>query len=144
MSSSHNMANLPYQIYAQAFYSHHQLYLNFSSTETSKYWYHLGWQKLDGTFSLYPPWRRIFLGGILWEQNFTKLLSKFRPGSKFWFKHVSLSLSWWRPISYRNQSIDLQSKSMDWFLYDISLRHESVILGGCIEDYPGSTRFINI
>ena len=30
------------------------------------------------------------------------------------------------PLSYRNQSIDLQSKSMDWFLYDNSLRHERV------------------
>ena len=37
-----------------------------------------------------------------------------------------LTLSWRRPISYRNQSIELWSKSMDWFLYDISLRHESV------------------
>ena len=37
-----------------------------------------------------------------------------------------LTLSWRRPISYRNQSIDLWSKSMDWFLYDISLRHERV------------------
>ena len=27
-------------------------------------------------------------------------------------------------ISYRNQSIDLQRKSMDWFLYDNGLRHE--------------------
>ena len=35
-----------------------------------------------------------------------------------------LTLSWRRPISYRNWSIDLQSKSMDWFLYDIGLRHE--------------------
>ena len=30
------------------------------------------------------------------------------------------------PISYRNQFIDLQSKSMNWFLYDIGLRHEGV------------------
>ena len=30
------------------------------------------------------------------------------------------------PSSYRNQSIDLQSKSMDWFLYDNGLRHERV------------------
>ena len=29
-------------------------------------------------------------------------------------------------ISYRNQSIDLQSKSMDRFLYDRDLRHERV------------------
>ena len=38
----------------------------------------------------------------------------------------SLTLSWRRPLSYWNQSIDLQSKSMDWFLYDNGLRHESV------------------
>ena len=27
-------------------------------------------------------------------------------------------ISWRRPLSYRNQSIDLLCKSMDWFLYD--------------------------
>ena len=37
-----------------------------------------------------------------------------------------LTLSWRRPLSYRNQSIDLQSKSMDWFLYDNDFRHERV------------------
>ena len=35
-----------------------------------------------------------------------------------------LTLSWRRPLSYRNQPIDLQRKSMDWFLYDNGLRHE--------------------
>ena len=39
---------------------------------------------------------------------------------------VSLTLSWQRPLSYRNQSIDLWSKSMDWVLYDNGLRHERV------------------
>ena len=39
---------------------------------------------------------------------------------------MALTLSWRRPLSYRNQSIDLQSKSMDWFLYDNGLRHERV------------------
>ena len=29
-------------------------------------------------------------------------------------------------ISYRNQSMDLKSKSVDWFLYDRDLRHERV------------------
>ena len=29
-------------------------------------------------------------------------------------------------LSYKNQSIDLQSKSMGWFLYDRDLRHERV------------------
>ena len=35
-----------------------------------------------------------------------------------------LTLSRWRSVSYRNQSIDLLCKSVGWFLYDISLRHE--------------------
>ena len=38
----------------------------------------------------------------------------------------TLTLSWRRPLSYRNQSIDLRSKSIDWFLYDNGLRHERV------------------
>ena len=37
-----------------------------------------------------------------------------------------LTLSWRRPLPYRSQSIDLQSKSMDWFLYDNALCHERV------------------
>ena len=37
-----------------------------------------------------------------------------------------LTLSWRRPLSYRNQFIDLLYKSMDWFLDNISLRHERV------------------
>ena len=37
-----------------------------------------------------------------------------------------LTLSWRRPSLYRNQSIDLRNKSMDWFLYDNGLRHETV------------------
>ena len=38
----------------------------------------------------------------------------------------SLTLSRRRPLSYRNQSIDLRSKSGDWFLYDNDLRLERV------------------
>ena len=37
-----------------------------------------------------------------------------------------LTLSWRRPLSYRNQYTDLLRKSMDWFLYDNGLRHEGV------------------
>ena len=40
--------------------------------------------------------------------------------------HNQLTLSWRRPLSYRNQSIGLQNKSMDWFLYNNGLRHERV------------------
>ena len=39
-----------------------------------------------------------------------------------------LTLSCRGPLSYRNQSFDLQSKSKDWFLYDNGLRHERVNL----------------
>ena len=37
-----------------------------------------------------------------------------------------LTLSWRGPLLYRNKSIDLQSKSVDWFLSDNGLRHERV------------------
>ena len=30
---------------------------------------------------------------------------------------IFLILSWWRSLSYRNQSINLLCKSIDWFLY---------------------------
>ena len=36
----------------------------------------------------------------------------------------TFSLSWRMSLSYRNQSIDLHSKSMDWFLYDRDHRYE--------------------
>ena len=42
-----------------------------------------------------------------------------------------LTLSWRRSLSYKNQSIDLQRKSMDWFLYDRDLRHERVKRNSC-------------
>ena len=37
-----------------------------------------------------------------------------------------LTLPLHRPLSYRNQSINLLSKSMDWLLYDRDLRHKRV------------------
>ena len=37
-----------------------------------------------------------------------------------------LTLLWRRPSSYRNQSVDLLCKSMNWFLYDNGPRHERV------------------
>ena len=42
------------------------------------------------------------------------------------FHRISLTLSRRRSISCRNQPIDLQGKSLDWFLYDFGLRHERV------------------
>ena len=51
----------------------------------------------------------------------------------WWMKRV-LSFLWQRSLLYRNQSIDLQNKSMDWFLYDRNFRHERVnaLLLACI------------
>ena len=54
---------------------------------------------------------KLFIMGIHWLHN---------------GKQVNLTLSWRKPISFRNQSIDLLRKSMDWFLYDIGLRHERI------------------
>ena len=55
-----------------------------------------------------------------------------RTKAKFQFLQsvwkLRLTLSWQRPLSYRNQSIDLLRKSMDWFLYDNGLSHEKVKL----------------
>ena len=39
---------------------------------------------------------------------------------------VNFKLSRRRSLLYRTQSIDLESNSMDWFLYDRDLRHERV------------------
>ena len=52
-----------------------------------------------------------------------------------------LTLSWRRPLSYRNESIDLQSKPMDWFLYDIGLYHERVKDMFLIFDYRKTVIF---
>ena len=40
--------------------------------------------------------------------------------------YESLTLSWRRPLSYRNQSIDLLGESIVWFLYSNGLRHQGV------------------
>ena len=52
---------------------------------------------------------------------FQKVRMRFETHSyKHSYSLISpLTLSWWRFLSYRNQSVDSQSKSMDWFLYMI-------------------------
>ena len=62
-------------------------------------------------------WTLLFIMGYL-------VLWTIRGWSARW--DISSTLSWRRPLSYRNQFIDLQSKSMDWFLCDNGLRHEKV------------------
>ena len=51
------------------------------------------------------------------------LLWHIRLSGYFWtraqIEHIFIwTLSWRKPVSYRNQFIDLLHKSMDWFLYD--------------------------
>ena len=54
---------------------------------------------------------------------FKLIINHFRPMFHF---YPPLALSWRRSLSYRNESIHLLCKSMDWFLYDRDLRHERV------------------
>ena len=77
----------------------------------------------------------VFLIRIIWILSNIWLMFMFKrfiltQQKLDWFlgdrEHWSLTLSRRRPLSYRNQSIDLQSKSMDWFLYANALRHERV------------------
>ena len=53
-------------------------------------------------------------------------LTQFRALQMDCDSALCLTLSWQRSLSYRTQSIDLLAKSVDWFLYDKSLRDERV------------------
>ena len=66
---------------------------------------------------------------LVFHRKLKQLLEIFRELSSLFrlkFKTFDLTHSWRRPLSCRNQSIDLQSKSIDWFLYDNGLRHQRV------------------
>ena len=71
---------------------------------------------------------------IIFGEN-VQVLAKIEMDLSIWMRAINnskhrhairLTSSWRRPLSYRNQSIDLRSKSMDWFLYDNGPRHERV------------------
>ena len=53
-------------------------------------------------------------------------LKQIRVLLKVSFEELQLTLSWRRPLSYRNYSSDLLCKSVDWYLYDRDLHHERV------------------
>ena len=82
-----------------------------------------------------------------WNLHLVVILFTFRLLMKVWFHLLmtiskvyydpvkwlewnfllkQLTLSWQKSLSYRNKYIDLQSKSVDWFLYDRDLCHERV------------------
>ena len=71
-------------------------------------------QLLNHSWLMLPFWTS-------WKRQKTKGTLKWKHWSE-----LGLTLSWRKPLSYRNQFIDLQSKSMNWFLYDNGLRHERV------------------
>ena len=67
---------------------------------------------------------QIKLGEVFYVSVYSTALQ-----TKFFTKEgieSTLTLSRRRPLSYRNQSTDLESKSMDWFLYDNGLRLERI------------------
>ena len=55
-----------------------------------------------------------------------------------------LTLSWRRPLSYKNHYIDLRSKSMDWFLYGNGLRHERVKIYIFVQQIAWTSWLLNI
>ena len=57
-------------------------------------------------------------------------LSLHNPHDHFKSHVRTNELTLLRPLSYRNQSIGLQSKSRDWFLYGNGLRDERVEIEG--------------
>ena len=70
-------------------------------------------------------WMQVFHQGLFFKCTFCKGEMLFLAWCAAFNPLCHLTLSWRRPL-YRNQSIDLWSKSVDWFLYDNSLRHERV------------------
>ena len=57
-------------------------------------------------------------------------ISKLWANSKYEF-FISLTPSWRTSLLYKNQSIGLLCKSMDWFLYDRDVCHEKVNIMYC-------------
>ena len=66
----------------------------------------------------------------IFSQNNNNHSINFSQSPKYasWLRKVKFSLthSWRRSLLFRNQSVDLLSKSMDWFLYDRDLHRERV------------------
>ena len=95
-------------------------------------------QKGIKTCFFFQNLRRIILWFLLWERLFNIttvhmyeifLCSHILPRNLLTFsRNASLTstLSWRMSLSYRNQSIGLLCKSMDWFLYYLDLRQERV------------------
>ena len=70
------------------------------------------------------------------QQKNKSCFTTLRTDSRCMRMKSVLYLSWQRSLLYRNQSIDLQNKSVGWLLYGKNLRHERVntLLLACIHD----------
>ena len=53
-------------------------------------------------------------------------LTLYKYLNGMYYSEAYLTLSWRKSLSYKNQSNDLLSKSVDWFLYDRDFRHSRV------------------
>ena len=69
------------------------------------------------------------------------LIRNFVGQEHSWLFICKITLLWRRSISFRNQSIGLHSKSVDWFLYDRDLCQERVNWMKCIFLSLNSTIF---
>ena len=76
--------------------------------------------------SFLPIFWKIFKCLIFCTHYLLKTTSSLRINLVLSKVNLVLTLSRRRCLSYRNQSIDLKSKSMNWFLYDRDFRHKSV------------------
>ena len=80
----------------------------------------IAFQKIE---TLIPSVKFVFLEVVLYFMN---LPSDFAWNIIVISGLVLSFLLWRRSLLYKNQSSDLLSKSMDWFLYGRDLRHERV------------------
>ena len=84
------------------------------------FWNHL--------WNSWPLWRNYFhvVPCSINTDRFFKHRNNLEKSQILTRKIFHLTLSWRRSRSYRNQSIDMQNKSMDWFLYNRDLCHKRV------------------
>ena len=79
-----------------------------------------------------------FVKGVLKEELFKLWVNL----SSNYVLRFCLTLSYRRSLSYRNQSIDLFCKSMDWFLYDWDIHHGIVKKEGFFDPFQAIVLFL--
>ena len=95
-----------------------------------------------------PDWASNFLKGKFWKlfyifsDKMVSILINIIQHEQY-FLIILLTLSWRRPLSFRNQSIHLLRKSMEWFLYDNGLRHERVNTSWRLRNVVSYISFVN-